>query len=386
LKNKKIYIITAVIILITAFLSKTCKINLTRPETEKRAVFISYLEYLKYFQNKNEQEIKKEIDKMINTINDYNLNMILLQVRPFSDAIYPSKIYPISYTISEEEKINFDILEYFINETHENNIELHAWINPYRISNKTDLNSISKNNPSQKWIGTSKVKIIEGKGIYYNPASSEVVSLIIDGIKEIIENYDVDGIHFDDYFYPDPTIDIEEYKEFENTISITDFHFSKTNEMIKKVYQTIKKENSNIKFGISPDGNIKNNYDTHYADIKTWLKEDGYIDYIMPQIYYGFYHETKPFIKTVNEWHSYIENDVEIIPALALYKAGNKDTYAKNGSEEWIKNSDIIKKEIKVLRSTPNNNGFSIFRYDFLVSNTDNKNLIEERNSLKEML
>ena len=374
--------------MITAFLSKTCKIKLNVAENEKRGVYISYIEYLKYFKNQSEDIIKQQINHMIETIKDYNLNMILLQVRPFSDAIYKSEIYPMSYTITGEEgkEIKLDILEYFIKKAHEENIEIHAWINPYRIRNKTDTTSISEKNPCQKWLGTTKVKIIEGKGIYYNPASEEVISLVVSGVQEIIKNYDVDGIHFDDYFYPDTTIDLEEYKEFENTISITDFHFSKTNELIQRVYQTIKEENPNIQFGISPDGNMKNNYDTHYADVKRWLKEDGYIDYIMPQIYYGFYHETKPFIETVNEWHSYIENDVDIIPALALYKSGTTDAYAKTGSEEWKKKNDIISREVLVLRNTLNNDGFSIFRYDFLESDTENKNLLEERRLLKELL
>ena len=388
MKKLKIYISIAVIVLITAFLSKTCKIKLNVAENEKRGVYISYIEYLKYFKNQSEDIIKQQINHMIETIKDYNLNMILLQVRPFSDAIYKSEIYPMSYTITGEEgkEIKLDILEYFIKKAHEENIEIHAWINPYRIRNKTDTTSISEKNPCQKWLGTTKVKIIEGKGIYYNPASEEVISLVVSGVQEIIKNYDVDGIHFDDYFYPDTTIDLEEYKEFENTISITDFHFSKTNELIQRVYQTIKEENPNIQFGISPDGNMKNNYDTHYADVKRWLKEDGYIDYIMPQIYYGFYHETKPFIETVNEWHSYIENDVDIIPALALYKSGTTDAYAKTGSEEWKKKNDIISREVLVLRNTLNNDGFSIFRYDFLESDTENKNLLEERRLLKELL
>ena len=280
--------------------------------------------------------------------------------------------------------MNFDILEYVIKVAHQNQMDVHAWVNPYRISNDTDIAFLSKDNPAYQWLSTNHVQVIENKGIFYNPASEEVKKLVIEGVKEIVSNYDVDGILLDDYFYPDSTIDLENYQEVENTISLTDFRLSKINELISGLYEAIKSINPNVLFGVSPDGNIENNYSMHYADVKKWLKEEGYVDYIMPQIYYGFLHETTPFIQTVNEWKELIQNHTKLVIALSIYKSGTTDRYAGSGMDEWIHDDDIIAKQIKVIRNLPSYTGFSIFRYAFFLDAENNIYLQNEiQNYLK---
>lgn len=377
---KKLIKLLAVIIITAFFMFYINNKEKNEFSNESRGVFISYLEYLEYFKGKNDSEIKSEIDKMIKNVKSNYINCIYLQVRAFSDSIYDSNIFPFTHTISgtQGKKVGFDVLKYFIKMAHNENIKIHAWINPYRISNDTNTSFISENNPAYKWLGTNNVKIIDEKGIYYNPASSEVKELIVNGVVELIKNYQIDGILFDDYFYPDDTIDLEDYKEVENTISLEDFRLSQINELISTVYKKIKEVNSNILFGVSPDGSINNNYEIHYADVKKWLKEENYIDYIMPQIYYGFIHQTKPFIETLNEWNDLIKNDVKLIPALALYKSGQYDTYAGNGMNEWVENDSIIKKQIQVSRNIKNYYGFSLFRYEFLIEKEKNVNLHNE--------
>ena len=387
MKRKIINIcLIAVALIVTAFFVDKNRIKLVLDE-ETRAIYISYIEYTNHFINKTEEELKIEIDEMIETVKKYNFNLIILQVRPFSDSIYKSEIFPTSSKIAscEGSKLPLDILDYFIKIAHKNNIKVHAWINPYRISNQTDISKISHNNPAYKWLNTNNVKIIENKGIYYNPASSEVQNLIVSGVEEIVLNYDVDGIHMDDYFYPDSTIDLENYEEFKNTISISDYRLSNTNNLVKAIYKKIKKIDNTVLFGISPDGNIENNYNNNYADIKTWVQKEGYIDYIMPQIYYGFFNGVKPFIETVNEWKDLIKIDIEFTPALALYKSGTIDEYAKEGREEWINNNDIISNQIKVIRSINEIDGYSLFRYDYLLE-TVNQNLRLEQNNILKMM
>lgn len=377
---KKIIIYFAVIFITAFLLFSINRKNKNYYYNESRGIFLSYIEYLEYFQGKDCNNIKKQIDNIMVELKDNYINRIYLQVRPFSDSIYNSNIFPFSHTISgvQGEDIGLDVLDYFLKVAHKENIEIHAWINPYRISNYTDISFLSEDNPAFHWLKTNHVKIIEGKGIYYNPASSEVKDLIINGVIEIVKKYDVDGILFDDYFYPDNTIDLDNYKEVENTISLTDFRLSQVNELVSNIYKKIKEINSDILFGISPDGNIDNNYDDHYADVKKWISEDGYVDYIMPQIYYGFIHESKPFIATINEWNNLIKNKVELIPVLALYKSGEPDLYAGSGINEWVEEDDIIKKQIQVSRNMSNYIGFSIFRYDYLIRNQKSVNLQNE--------
>lgn len=375
----------AVLLVVTAFLMNKNSIEI--PErTKNKGVFISYIEYKKYLKDKNALDMKKEIDKMINTVKDYNINFIILHVKPFSDAIYESKIFPSSSSIVSEEgdKLPFDVLDYFIKKAHKNNIQIHAWINPYRISNYTDTSKISITNPAYKWLNTNNVKVIQDKGIYYNPASSEVQELIISGVAELVENYDIDGIHMDDYFYPDDTIDLENYEQFKNTISLSDYRLSNTNKLVKGIYTTIKKIKPNVVFGISPEGNIENNYKNNYADVKTWITNEGYIDYIMPQLYYGFSNETQPFIPVINKWKDLITIDIDFMPALALYKVGIVDEYAKSGKEEWINDKDVITKQIKIINNMEKTAGYSLFRYSYLIEK-NNDNLINQQLKLKEI-
>lgn len=375
----------AVLLVVTAFLMNKNSIKI--PEgTKNKGVFISYIEYKKYLKDKNALDMKKEIDKMINTVKDYNINFIILHVKPFSDAIYESKIFPSSSSIVSDEgdKLPFDVLDYFIKKAHKNNIQIHAWINPYRISNYTDTSKISITNPAYKWLNTNNVKVIQDKGIYYNPASSEVQELIISGVAELVENYDIDGIHMDDYFYPDDTIDLENYEQFKNTISLSDYRLSNTNKLVKSIYTTIKKIKPNVVFGISPEGNIENNYKNNYADVKTWITNEGYIDYIMPQLYYGFSNETQPFIPVINKWKDLITIDIDFMPALALYKVGIVDEYAKSGKEEWINDKDVITKQIKIINNMEKAAGYSLFRYSYLIEK-NNDNLINQQLKLKEI-
>jgi len=356
---------------------------------ELRGVFISYLELEEYIKDKDNNTSKRNVITILDNMKNNNFNMAILHVRPFSDAIYKSNIYPYSRYVSTGEGIDpgYDILQFFIEESHKRDIEVHAWINPYRIRNTTNLEDVSESNPAYKYLNTNHVKIIEEKGVFYNPASSEIRELIISGIEEIVTNYDVDGVHFDDYFYPDDTIDLDNYTEYVNsggTLTLSDYRLNNISVLIKGVYDKIKSIDPNILFGISPEGNINNNYESNYIDTKKILSEEGYVDYIMPQIYYGFLNEVMPFIDTVNMWNSLITApNIKLIPALAFYKVGRIDEYAKGGREEWVNDSDIIMKQVLLSRNLSNYRGFSLFRYDYIFNlKYENNNTINEKNNL----
>lgn len=394
---KKLIVVVTIFVVITFFvmehkLAKKEKdevpVSLTMDD-EKRALFISYIELEEYIKDKDNKTSKENIIKILDDMKNNQFNMAILHVRPFSDAIYESKIFPYSSYVSKEEGVapGYDVLKYFIEEAHKRNIELHAWINPYRVRNTTSTSDISKDNPAFQYLNTNHVKVIEGKGIFYNPASKEVTNLIVSGIEELVINYDVDGIHFDDYFYPDDTIDLENYQEYltgGGTLSLSDYRLNNTKEMIKQVYDKIKSIKPNVSFGISPEGNIHNNYDTNYIDTKKLLSEEGYLDYIMPQIYFGFENEVMPFIETVNMWNALIKvPTIKLIPALGVYKSGKEDGYAKSGSKEWVENNDIIKKQIVTIRTLNHYQGFSLFRYSYLFNEeykTDS--LVNEKENL----
>ena len=391
--RKKIFLLLIIflLLLIYIFIPEE-KLDNKEETLEKRAVFISYIELGDNLRGKNAKDMKKTIDVMLDTSKDFGFNMIFLQVRAFSDAIYPSSIFPSSRSVvnKEGDELPFDILEYFIKEAHQKKLELHAWVNPYRISNETDSSVISVTNPAYDMLDDSTAVAVLDSGIYYNPASSEVESLILEGINEIISNYDVDGIHFDDYFYPlSTTIDEEEYNDAlsdNSSLTLQEFRLSIISSLVKKTYDLIKSYDKNILFGISPDGNIDNNYNSNYVDTRLFCTEDGYIDYIMPQVYYGFLNSTKPFEETIKSWNNLITNDIDLIPALAFYKTGNIDTYAKQGINEWIEYNNIIAREVMLSRDLSNYSGFAIFRYDSLFGNDLTDTSFLEKENLKTIL
>jgi len=378
---KKFLLVIVIIFLISTFFIVDKKLKdksygddivLNSNIEEHRAIFISYLEYQSLLLGKDESSMKEAIDLMFENMQNDGFNMAIVHVRSFSDAIYESDIFPSSMTIVEKEgdKLPFDILEYMINSAHTKNIEIHAWINPYRIRNTDDISTISLSNPAYRLLNTNHVKIINDKGIFYNPASSVVLELILSGISEIIENYDIDGIHFDDYFYPDDSIDLVNYlnyKEQGGFLSLNEYHLEQVNKLVLEVYKLIKAKDQSILFGISPEGNIDNNYEMNYADTRTWASNSNYVDYLMPQIYFGFENERKPYLETVKMWNDLITTDtVKLMPALAFYKVGEIDNNALSGMNEWVLNDDIIKKEVLVSRNLSNYQGFALFRYSYL--------------------
>jgi len=356
---------------------------------EIKGVFISYIDYsnLKGRTKKEQEDI---IAQMIENVEDFGLNTVILQVRPFMDAIYNSNIFLSSQTVvnKEGDPLKIDILKEVLNKAHEKGIKVHAWVNPYRIRNTVDKETLNKKSPYYKWLNTTNIEINE-TGIYLNPASQEVLNLILEGILELVKNYDIDGIVYDDYFYPSNTIDLDNYDKYiQNNpkIPIEKYRINNINKLIKETYNIIKKEKKEVIFSISPAGNIENNLNKEYLDIEEILSKEGYIDYVMPQLYYGFLNQTKPYIKTMNDWNKRIKNNTKLIPALALYKSGKEDKYAGTGKEEWKTSNDIIKKQILVSRGMSNYNGFVIYRYNNLFNKSPNANMKKEITNLKELL
>ena len=175
----------------------------------------------------------------------------------------------------------------------------------------------------------------------------------------------------------------ENYLEYSkhNDISKDKYHLLMVNNLVKETHKLTKKYH--VVFGISPEGNIENNYSKNQADVYTWAKSNEYVDYLMPQIYYGFQNEAAPFYNVLKKWDNLVkESDVKILPALAFYKSNQEDLYAKNGKYKKIENDDIIMRQVLLSRNMQSYAGFALFRYDSIfkeevteVVNSEIKNL-----------
>lgn len=345
-----------------------------------KAVWITYYELSSFTQDNDEQEFKKQISKAFKELESNGFNRVTVQVRPFADAFYKSDYFPVSaYCFkSQGSELLYDPLAIMTDAAHKYGLSIEAWINPYRVSSSTDFSELSDNNKAVEWKDTDNL-IVCDSGIYFNPASSEVTKLICNGVREIIENYQVDSICFDDYFYPDTDKSIDEssynaYKENSGELSLEDWRRDNVSKMVKEVYSTVKSVNENITFGISPASDIDNDRDSLYADVEKWCTTEGYIDYICPQIYFGFLNENQPFMKTTKNWLQM--SDCTMYVSLPLYKAGKEDEFAGDrGINEFVDNNNIIARQVTYLSKLESVKGFYIFSYSSLKDNDETKNL-----------
>ncbi|HHV33945.1 MAG TPA: family 10 glycosylhydrolase [Acholeplasma sp.] len=300
------------------------------------------------------KKYKEKLKEIIETAKNYNINTIFFQVRTNNDAYYKSKLNPTSrYLVGKEgDPLLFDPLDWIVKEAHKNNIELHAWCNPYRVS--------MANHDKDEWLESASdlnlakrrkdLLVLDTEGlIILNPAKAEVKQHIIDSMMEIIKNYDVDGIHFDDYFYPYKPLhhehdDIEEYeKRKDKNQSLDDFRERQVDEVIKGVYDAVKAYNPKLQFGVSPFGVWKTNLSdpngsrnvggvyesgiSQHANSYRWVKE-GFIDYIVPQLYWDFAFEKAPFADMTNWWVDLCKGtNVKLYIGHGAYRLGRDGQY-----------------------------------------------------------
>jgi uncharacterized lipoprotein YddW (UPF0748 family) len=283
---------------------------------------------------------------------------------------------------------NFDPLEFFIEEAHKRGLELHAWINPYRVTADPSYNGIlAVNNPA---VLNPELTVIHTDGkIYYNPGEPEVQELIIDGVREIHDNYDVDGIHLDDYFYPGKDFnDRETYEKYGNDFSnIDDWRRNNINTLVREIGELVHSKDEELKFGVSPFGIWANkgssplgsstfgyeSYSNQFADTRLWVKEQ-YIDYIIPQIYWNIGYNTADYEALVNWWSDVVEGtDVELYIGQAAYK-----TVGAQLENVWYGTGEI-RKQIELNRGNKNVGGYCMFRYSSFL---ENRSLYEEIKSI----
>ncbi len=357
-------------------------ISIDDEEEEVKAMWISYLELESYMENSDHS--KEAFTKFIDHIYDKTvlagMNTVIVHVRPMGDALYPSKYFPWSKYLTGTQGVNpkFNPLKIMIEEAHERGLEFHAWINPYRVSTSNSYDNFSADNPAKKWHNSNNAEeqrnVLSYNGaLYYNPAKEEVQNLILNGVKEIVQDYDVDAIHFDDYFYPEFTsqnvltdFDAKEYTGTKTVTGIANWRRANVNRLIKNIYSMIDSIDQNVEFGISPAGNIDNlrSEYSYYVDIDKWLSEDGYIDYVIPQIYWGFTHKTADFNKMVSDWSTLNkENIVKLYIGIGTYRVGLTESNHENKSE-WL-DASVMKKQISSARKNSRVKGFAFFSYAY---------------------
>ncbi len=373
-------------------------------ENDVRGCWISNVANIDTPNNLEKDDYKKYLIGILETMQSYNMNTAVFQVRPLNDAYYPSDLNPWSRFITgtEGKDPGFDVLEFFINEAKKRNIKVHAWMNPYRVSNVsvTDgkitkdeyLSSLDEKNFARKH---PEHTILDGTGkIILSPSHKEVIEFVSESILEVARKYDVEGVHIDDYFYPyakikedDERNDYLKYRDSENQ-SFDDFRRSNVDKMIKMVHDKLKalehETNKKVEFGISPfavyrtnssirpDGWEKGSYNASsalqcyselYSDVYKWMKE-GWIDYVVPQDYFSFDRKDVSYHDVVWWWSNICnETKTKLYIGQGLYQMGSKEGWA---CETW-QNKEEIANQLKFNCNFPNVLGTIFFTYRDLV-------------------
>lgn len=370
-------VIPLILILCFAFSSCSLPQKNTQPVVQKneyrKAVWIAYYELSEFTKGKSEFEFEQKINDEFSKLSSYGFNTVTVQIRPCADAFYLSKYFPSSvyFNGTQGGEMLYDPLEIICSVAQKYKLNIEAWINPYRVNQDDDYTKLSSDNFAVK--NKNMTKVVDGK-IYFNPAYDKVTDLIVNGVKEIVKNYNISAIHFDDYFYPTQSknFDKKEYKKYGGDLSLTDWRRQNVTNMVKRVYEAIKTVNKGVEFGISPASNIENDKNNLYADVETWVK-NRYVDYICPQVYFGFKNVYQPFMFTVKKWVKLCENtDVDLYIGLPLYKANTKDEYAAENDKsiinEFKNNNDIISRQITYISKIDKIKGYYIFSFSQLTS------------------
>ena len=328
--------------------------GIINPDSEIRGVWIASTWNIDYPSRSDltAEQLQAELDNILETCSGLGLNTIFFQVRPACDALYESGIFPVSQALSTTGELVFDPLGYLVREGHMRNIFIHAWVNPLRITiKKTALEDLpegpARSHP--EWC------VDYGDRLYFDCGIPEVRELVADGVREIVEKYDVDGVVFDDYFYPYPAYDSsgrllefsdgKTFEKYGGGLSLEDWRRENVNMMVELCFRTVHDTDPECVFGISPFGVWQNDdgenggsrtrnfeaYKSLFCDATAWI-DGGYIDYICPQIYWTTDSVTSPYEVVLDWWNTRLDgSDVKLYVAHASYMYGEGEWDSPGG-------------------------------------------------------
>ncbi len=342
---------------------------------EVQGVWISYLEFMELLQGKNESQFRGNIAEAFDNCVELGLNTVYIHARSHSDAFYESELFPWSKYVTGTLGADpgFDPLEIVIEEAHARSISVQAWINPLRAVSTSDMDSYG-DYAVYKWHNDPEKKgkyVVPVSGYYYlNPAYDEVIQLIADGAAEIVARYDVDGLHIDDYFYPttDASFDSAAFGESGYSV-LSDFRFANCDRLVSSIYSAVKSANPTALFSVSCQGSIENNYNLMYADVEKWCTQSGYLDYIVPQIYYGFDNSTQPYVQCLSRWEDFAaRGGIPLVTGLSVSKVGYEDKWAGEGKTEWLTDKKILARQLEEAMKCTSYGGAALYSYKSIFS------------------
>lgn len=301
----------------------------------------------------NAEQQKEEIIKLLDLAQELKINAVVFQVSSMQDAMYESELVPSSEFLTGKMgmKLEFDVLKFVLDESHKRGIVVHAWFNPYRASHATLKNEVAENHITKvhpDWI------VSYGKLQMLDPARKDVQDYLTNVVSDVVKRYDVDGVHFDDYFYPYPDADKtvfaddkswDEYKKTNGKLAREDWRRKNVDDLIQRVGTQIKKIKPAVMFGVSPFGIWKpdeilgikglSSYDAIYSDSRKWLQE-GWVDYLAPQLYWSTTSPGQQFPVLLKWWNEQNKKKRHLWVGVAPYRIGTKPEYSTKDFQTQI--------------------------------------------------
>jgi len=339
---------------------------------EIRAVWLSYFDLTLPAGGIQEQAYREKYAALFAEFAAFGLNTLFVHVRPFTDATYPSAIYPWSeiLTGAQGQDPGYDPLAILCGLAEANGLALHAWLNPFRITpDHRDLSKLDKSNPALAHIeaGDGHVCRVDGR-YYWNPAVLENHALIYDGVRELLENYPLAGIHIDDYFYPttDASFDAAQYETYRSqggVLPLDEWRRELVSQFVAGLYRAVHRAKPGAVLSVSPSADLERNFSQCYADAARWMREPGFADWMVPQVYFGFQHAQLPFEATARAWAALPQHGgLRLLFGLAAYKTGQDDKYAgETGRGEWLSHDEILARQVALIRGLPGCGGFAVY-------------------------
>lgn len=337
---------------------------------ETRAVWIPFMEFKDILTGKSREQFTSAIERRFALAAELGLNRLYIHVRPFGDALYRSRVFPSSSLITgtEGDRMEFDPLEIMTIAARKLGLCVEAWVNPFRVrSAYINTGDLCQRNPALAFLESRDVIEHRG-GLAYNPASPRVWELVLAGVEELCAGYDLDGIHFDDYFYPtvDPFFDMDSYSAYKapgGGLSQTEWRRRNVSLFLHRCWSQVHASGRDMLFGVSPKGFMDCNLNEEFFDVPHVLSKGGYVDYIVPQAYFAPRDEVYSFSTCVSLYDSLIKCGIPLIPGLPAYKLGKPDIHAGIGEEDWLQGEGVLAEMIECSRMLKNYGGYSL--YDF---------------------
>ena len=345
---------------------------------EYRAAWISYIE-LQGMDYTSADAFRASAEAMMDHCAALGLNTVIVQVRPFGDALYPSALFPWSHLCTgvQGQDPGFDPLDTLIAEAHSRGLSLEGWINPYRLrgsaSQPAQLCPASLASTHPEWVVTV------ADGVYLNPAIPEAAAYVVDGVAELVSRYAVDGVHFDDYFYPttDPSIDAAQFAA-SGAQDLETWRRQNVTALVKAAHDAVKAQDPTLRFGVSPQGNPDNDVHQQYSDVYGWLAaegEDAVVDYLCPQLYWGYGYtlsggsERFAYPNILAEWLAMPRGSAALYIGLGAYRIGDGDGGSNPDSTAQWSTGQALARQVAELRAQ-GAGGYALYRYGSLFANS----------------